>query len=97
MVLRLTLLLLGILVSACGGGGSESSSNSQNDTNVSSNTPKVSVTGPSTVWSDDYYWSAKATVSGMDLNTVAFAMTGGDESIDIYSITGEINSSKEDL
>ena len=97
MVLRLTLLLLGILVSACGGGGSESSSNSQNDVNVSSNTPKVSVTGPSTVWSDDYYWSAKATVSGMDLNTVAFAMTGGDESIDIDSITGEINSSKEDL
>lgn len=99
MVLRLTLLLLGILVSACGGGGggSESSSNSQDDVNVTSNKPKVSVTGPSMVWSDDYYWSAKATVSGMDLNTVAFAMTGGDEYIDIDSITGTLNSSEENL
>ena len=81
----LTLTLLGIVISGCGGGGGGGGTPPAG--------PKVSVSGPSTVWSDDYEWSAKATASGMDLSTVAFSMSGGDEYIEIDSITGEINSS----
>ena len=84
---RITFLIFVVIsLSSCGGGGGGGGGTPPAG-------PKVSVSGPAIVWSDDYEWSAKATASGMDLSTVAFSMSGGDEYIEIDSITGEINSS----
>ena len=83
---RITLLILvAVSLASCGGGGGGGGSTPA--------PPKVSVSGPSAVWSDDMDWSAKATASGMDLSTVGFTISGGDEYIEIDSITGAINSS----
>tara|TARA_R110000796_G_scaffold249316_2_gene376946 strand:- start:174 stop:1328 length:1155 start_codon:yes stop_codon:yes gene_type:complete len=72
-------------LSACGGGSGGGNS-------TPSEAPKVSVSGPLTVWSDDDDWSAQATAAGMDASTLAFTMSGGDSYIEIDSITGVINS-----
>ena len=82
-ILGVSIVLISFLLSACGGGGGSS---------TPPVVPKVSISGPSTVWSDDYDWSARATASGMDSSTVGFTMSGGDEYIEIDSVTGAINS-----
>ena len=82
-ILGVFLVLISFILSACGGGGGSS---------TPPVVPKVSISGPSTVWSDDYDWSARATASGMDSSTVGFTMSGGDEYIKIDSVTGAINS-----
>jgi hypothetical protein len=69
-ILGVFLVLISFILSACGGGGGSS---------TPPVVPKVSISGPSTVWSDDYDWSARATASGMDSSTVGFTMSGGDE------------------
>jgi len=70
------LAFVSISLAAYGGGGSIPAH------------PRVSASGPSAVWSDNSDWAAKATASGMDLSTVGFTISGGDEYIKIDSITG---------
>tara|TARA_B100000795_G_scaffold120591_1_gene89787 strand:+ start:433 stop:1677 length:1245 start_codon:yes stop_codon:yes gene_type:complete len=86
--LGIFLILISFLLSACGGGGGSS---------TPPVVPKVSISGPSIVWSDDYDWSASATATGMDRSTVGFTMSGGDEYIEIDSVTGAINSAGGNL
>ena len=50
------------------------------------------MSGPSTVWSDDYDWTAQATASGLDMSSIGYSISGGDEYIEIDSVTGVINS-----
>lgn len=80
------LCLSTLFLSACGSG-------SGSPTVV----PKVSVSGPSTVWSDDHNWTAMATATGMDRSTVEFTISGGDEYIEIDAITGAINSAGDNV
>ena len=54
---RITFLMFVVIsLASCGGGGGGGGSTPA--------PPKVSVSGPSAVWSDDMDWSAKATASG---------------------------------
>jgi hypothetical protein len=76
-------------LSACGGGGGGGGN--------SAPSPQLSVSGPSTVWSDDYDWSAQATVSGLDTSSVGYSISGGDEYIEIDSVTGVINSNSSNV
>lgn len=83
------ILLIGLVLSivSCGGGGGSSESASP---------PLISVSGPSEVWSDDTSWTAKLNASNMDLESVAFTITGGDESIGIDTVSGMINDPSSD-
>ena len=64
---------------SCGGGGE------------SQPQPRITITGPSEVWSDDSTWTARANVSNIDLGSVVFTITGeGDVAID--PATGIISS-----
>ena len=78
--------LLTLLLSACGGAGGSPTV-----------LPKVSVSGPLTVWSDDHNWTAVATATGMDPKTVGYTISGGDENIEIDAITGAINSTGDSV
>lgn len=81
-LLLATFVTLGL--ASCGGGGGGG--------NNITPSPQLSVSGPSTVWSDDYDWSAQATASGLDMSSIGYSISGGDEYIEIDSITGVINS-----
>ena len=85
------LLLVTAFITSCGSEVALVAAALEVDSNGSdSASPSLSVSGPSVIWSDDLYWSAKATVSGMDLSTVAYSISGTDDWIKIDPITGAI-------
>jgi hypothetical protein len=85
------LLLVTAFITSCGSEVALVAAALEVDSNGSdSASPSISVSGPSVIWSDDLYWSAKATVSGMDLSTVAYSISGTDDWIKIDPITGAI-------
>ena len=86
------LLLVTAFITSCGSEVALVAAALEVDSNGSdSASPSISVSGPSVIWSDDLYWSAKATVSGMDLSTVAYSISGTDDWIKIDPITGVID------
>jgi hypothetical protein len=86
------LLLVTAFITSCGSEAALVAAALEVDSNGSdSASPSISVSGPSVIWSDDLYWSAKATVSGMDLSTVAYSISGTDDWIKIDPITGVID------